>query len=114
MQKLENIDDGFLECLLKAYYRKDKQYVEMLVNYETVKRVIPAFLNYYKNIDKSQFSFHEDIIKKVYGCGAVAITKNNCQAILGISYMTFCRYKQRYFSTLKNYLIQHLEVAATL
>ena len=111
MQKIQNLDENFLEHLLKAYFDKNKQ---VLINYDILNSAVLLFLGYYKTLDKNQHSFHIGIIEKVFGSDKTVITKSNSQSVLGISYMTFCRYKQQYLSTFKHYITQNIEVVTTL
>jgi|GEM_PF-6969558 len=108
MNASENLSFEFLDCLIKAYYRENKAYVATLLNFEAIEQAVLLMQNHFNNEDKLCNSHHAQIIKTVFG-NAESITKNNCNFILGISPRTFFRYKTRYLSTFRNYLMQSLE-----
>ncbi len=103
--------DDFLECLLKAFFNEDKDCIEKIINFDIVKRVVISFQAYFTIEDEQHNTCHSVIIKKLFA-EKVIVNNKDCSSKLGVSLKTFYRYKQRYISVFRDFLMKFIDYTA--
>lgn len=105
MKNKENLEEDFLEYLLRSYYDKENS-IGAFVKFEAIQHAVDSFIQHFANEDKVYITNHSTIIRKMFVDGSA--TNINCGIELGISSKTYYRYKQKYLSIFKNYLFTNI------